>query len=140
NAVAATLFNRMLESDAQARIQPGLLESWRLVSDDTWEFRLRAGVRFHNGAEFTADDIAFTIARLPTIVNSPGSFTTYTRASKAVEVVDPMTVRIRTNGPHSNLLVDLARIAVLDRGTHENATTDDFNAGRAVIGTGPYRL
>ncbi|GGG24780.1 ABC transporter substrate-binding protein [Caldovatus sediminis] len=140
NAVAATFFDRMLESDAQARVHPGLLESWRLLADDTWEFRLRAGVRFHNGAEFTAEDIAFTIARLPTIVNSPGSFTTYTRSIAAVEVVDPMTVRIRTNGPYPNLLVDLARIAVLNRRTHENATTDDFNAGRAVIGTGPFRL
>jgi peptide/nickel transport system substrate-binding protein len=140
NAVAATFFDRMLESDAQARVHPGLLESWRLLADDTWEFRLRAGVRFHNGAEFTAEDIAFTIARLPTIVNSPGPFTTYTRSIAAVEVVDPMTVRIRTNGPYPNLLVDLARIAVLNRRTHENATTDDFNAGRAVIGTGPFRL
>jgi peptide/nickel transport system substrate-binding protein len=140
NAVAATLFDRMLESDAQARIHPGLLESWRLLADDTWEFRLRAGVRFHNGAEFTAEDIAFTIARLPTIVNSPGSFTTYTRSIATVEVVDPLTVRIRTHGPYPNLLVDLARIAVLNRRTHENATTDDFNAGRAVIGTGPFRL
>ncbi|MBX6376509.1 MAG: ABC transporter substrate-binding protein [Acetobacteraceae bacterium] len=140
NAIASTFFDRMLESDERARIRPGLLESWRLVSNDTWEFRLRPGVRFHNGAEFTADDIAFTIARLPTVVNSPGSFTTYTRQIRAVEVVDPLTVRIRTNGPQPTLLVDLARLAVLNRRTHENATTDDFNAGRAVIGTGPYRL
>ncbi|MBW8270193.1 ABC transporter substrate-binding protein [Caldovatus aquaticus] len=140
NAVAATLFDRMLESDAQARVHPGLLLSWSLPAPEVWEFRLRPGVRFHNGAEFTAEDIAFTIARLPTIVNSPGSFTTYTRAIQAVEVVDPLTVRIRTSGPYPNLLVDLARIVVLNRRTHEGATTEDFNAGRAAVGTGPYRL
>src|SRR5690606_25776101 len=137
NAIASTFFDRMLESDARARIRPGLLESWRVVSDDTWEFRLRAGVRFHNGAEFTADDIACTIARLPTILTSPAACTASTRQIPAVEVVDPLTVRTRTNGAQPTLLVDLARLAVLNRRTHENATTDDFNAGRAVIGTGP---
>ncbi|WP_135467639.1 ABC transporter substrate-binding protein [Crenalkalicoccus roseus] len=140
NAVAATLFSRFLEADGQARIQPGLIEGWRVVAPDTWEFRLRPGVRFHNGAEFTAEDVAFTIARLPTIVNSPGSFVTYTRAIRAVEAVDPLTVRIRTATPHPTLLVDLARIAVVSRRTHEGAGTDDFNAGRAAIGTGPFRL
>jgi peptide/nickel transport system substrate-binding protein len=140
NAMASMLFNRMLETDPRARVQPGLLESWRVLAEDTWEFKLRANVRFHNGAAFTAEDIAFTVERLPTIVNSPGSFTTYTRAILAVEVVDPLTVRIRTSGPYPALLVDLARVPVVDRETHQNATTDDFNAGRAAIGTGPFRL
>jgi peptide/nickel transport system substrate-binding protein len=140
NAMASMLFSRMLETDSRARVGPGLLESWRLLADDTWEFKLRPGVRFHNGAEFTAEDIAFTVARLPTIVNSPGSFTTYTRSIQAVEVVDPLTIRIRTKGPYPALLVDLARLPVVDRETHQNATTDDFNAGRAAIGTGPFRL
>lgn len=140
NAVAATLFNRMVESDSQARIQPGLLESWRLVSDTVWEFKLRPNVRFHNGAAFTAEDIAFTIARIPTIQNSPGMFTTYTRSIGRVEVVDPLTVRIHTRVPSPSLLVELARLVVVDRETHQNATTDDFNAGRVVFGTGPFRL
>jgi len=140
NAMASTLFNRFLETDAQARIQPGLFASWRVVAPDTWEFKLRPDVHFHNGAEFTAEDVAFTIARLPTVVNSPGSFTTYTRAIREVEVVDPLTVRIHTRVPHPALLVDLARIFVLNRRTHEKATTDDFNAGTAAIGTGPFRL
>ena len=140
NAVAATIFDRMLETDVQARVHPGLLAGWRLLSPETWEFRLRPGVRFHDGTELTADDIAFTIARLPTIVNSPGSFTTYTRSIRAVEVADPLTLRIRTAAPDPTLPVSLARIAVLSRRLHENATTDDFNAGRAAIGTGPYRL
>ena len=57
----------MLETDAKARVHPGLLAGWRLLSDTAWEFKLRPGVRFHNGAPFVAEDIAFTIARLPTI-------------------------------------------------------------------------
>ncbi len=72
-------------------------------------------------------------------MNSPGSFTTYTRTIKDVEVVDPLTVRITTQVPNPSLLVDLARVAVINRRTHENATTDEFNAGTMAIGTGPYR-
>lgn len=140
NAVAATLFSRMVETDAQARVRPGLLASWRLVSDTVWEFKLRPDVRFHNGAPFVADDIAFTIARVPTIQNSPGLFTTYTRGIARVEVVDPLTVRVHTRAPNPSLLVDLARLAVLNRRTHEGASTDDFNAGRVVFGTGPFKL
>jgi peptide/nickel transport system substrate-binding protein len=140
NAMAATLFSRFLETDSQARIQPGLLASWEILSPETWEFKLRPGVTFHNGEAFTAEDVAFTIARLPLVVNSPGSFTTYTRAIRDVEVVDPLTVRINTRMPYPALLVDLARVAVINRRTHENATTDDYNAGRAAIGTGPFRL
>ncbi len=42
---------------------PGLAESWRVVDDNTWEFRLRENVRFHDGAALTVEDIAFSIAR-----------------------------------------------------------------------------
>ncbi len=138
--MAATLFSRFLETDTQARIQPGLLASWKVLTPESWEFKLRPGVKFHNGEPFTAEDVAFTIARLPLVVNSPGSFTTYTRTIKDVEVVDPLTVRITTQVPNPSLLVDLARVAVINRRTHENATTDEFNAGTMAIGTGPYRL
>lgn len=140
NAMAATLFSRFLETDTRARVQPGLLASWKVLTPESWEFKLRPGVKFHNGEAFTAEDVAFTIARLPLVVNSPGSFTTYTRAISGVEVVDPLTVRINTQMPYPSLLVDLARIAVINRRTHENATTDEFNAGTKAIGTGPYRL
>lgn len=140
NAMAATLFSRFLETDTQARVQPGLLASWKVLTPESWEFKLRPGVKFHNGQAFTAEDVAFTIARLPLVVNSPGSFTTYTRAISDVEVVDPLTVRINTRMPYPSLLVDLARVAVINRRTHENATTDEFNAGTMAIGTGPYRL
>jgi hypothetical protein len=66
------LFDRLVEQDAQARIQPALAESWRPVSDTVWEFRLRRGVTWHDGRDFTADDVAFTIERAPNVPEQPG--------------------------------------------------------------------
>jgi peptide/nickel transport system substrate-binding protein len=55
-------------------------------------------------------------------------------------VIDPRTVRIRTKGPAPTLLVDLESIAILSKAAAEGRATSDFNAGRAAIGTGPYRF
>jgi peptide/nickel transport system substrate-binding protein len=140
NAFAAMVFDNLLETDAQARLIPALALSWTPVGEDSWELRLRRDVRFHNGSEFTAEDVAFTLERIPLVVNSPGSFRTYTQAIRAVEIVDAHTIRLRTNGPAPLVPTDLAQVPMLDRQTHQGATTEAFNAGRAAIGTGPFRM
>ena len=140
NAYASMVFDNLLETDSRARLTASLAESWRAVGEDAWEFTLRRGVRFHNGSDFTAEDVAFTLERIPQVLNSPGSFRTYTQAITGVEIIDSHTLRFRTNGPAPLLPTDLAQVPMLDRETHQGATTEDFNAGRAAIGTGPYRM
>ncbi len=140
NAAAGMLFDRLVNTDGQSRMIPGLAESWQAVAPNVWEFRLRRGVRFHNGNAFTAEDVAFTIQRVPNVPNSPSSFAIYTRPIRNVEIVDEYTIRLTTEGPYPLLPQDLTNIYILDRETHQNATTEDFNAGRAAIGTGPFRL
>ena len=139
-AVADMLFSTLASFDSSGRLQPGLAESWRPVAPDTWEFKLRPNVTFHNGKPFTAEDVAFTISRVPTVPNSPSSYAIYTRAVKSVEVVDPLTVRMKTDGPYPLLPTDLAQISILDSETHANATTEGFNAGTLAVGTGPFRF
>jgi peptide/nickel transport system substrate-binding protein len=140
NAAASMIFDRLVGTDHQARLIPGLATEWRAVEPDLWEFKLRPGVRFHNGQEFTADDVAFTIARVPNVPNSPSSFAIYTRPIREVQVVDPLTIRFRTEGPHPLMPMDLSNVFILDRQTHEGAPTEDYNSGRVAIGTGPYRV
>ncbi len=140
NAFASMIFDNLLETDATARLTPSLAESWRTVAPDVWEFKLRQGVRFHNGNDFTAEDVAFTLERIPQVQNSPGSFRTYTQAIRSVEIVDSHTIRFRTNGPAPLVPTDLAQVPMLDRETHAGATTEGFNTGRLTIGTGPFRL
>jgi hypothetical protein len=77
--VSQMLFDTLLMTDAQAQLRPGLAESWRAMGEEGWEFRLREGIRFHDGTPFTADDVAFTLERIPTITGPGASFTTHVR-------------------------------------------------------------
>ena len=139
-ALSRHLFSGLTDTDDHAKVIPALAESWRLVDPTTWEFKLRADARFHDGTPFTADDVAFTLDRVPRVPNSPASYSVYTKAVTGVEVVDAHTVRLRTDGVYPLLPNDLSQIMMLSRKVHGTAATEDFNSGKAAIGTGPYRL
>ena len=134
------MFESLLQVDADGRLQPGLAESWRAVDPTTWEFRLRKGVRFHNGQELTADDVLFSLERPSALIKSPGPFTAFTRPITGKEIVDAHTIRLRTATPYGPLALDLSNIFIVSRRLTEAASTDDFNTGKAVIGTGPWRF
>ncbi|MFZ4411015.1 MAG: ABC transporter substrate-binding protein [Paracraurococcus sp.] len=139
-AVAHMIFDSLTTTDGHARLTPDLAESWKPLDETTWEFRLRRGVRFHNGSEFTAEDVAFTFARVPNVPNSPSSYAIYTRPIREVQIVDSHTLRLKTAVPYPLMPTDLASVMILDRETHANATTEGFNAGPMAVGTGPYRM
>jgi peptide/nickel transport system substrate-binding protein len=139
-AVARHIFDQLVEQDEKQRLIPGLATEWHAVDDTTWEFKLRPGVRFHDGTPVTAADIEFSIARPATVANSPSSYTIYTKSVKSVEAIDPITIRIRTNGPYPLLPADLSNISISPKKTAEGKSTEDFNSGLATIGTGPYKF
>ncbi|WP_419895996.1 ABC transporter substrate-binding protein [Roseomonas sp. USHLN139] len=140
NAVAQHFFDKLVERDAAAKLRPGLAESWTLVDDTTWEFKLRKGVKFSNGQEFTAEDVVFTLKRVPNVVNSPGSFSMYSRAVVETEIVDPYTLRMKTAEIYPLLPYDMNNIFIICKSVGDNVATGDFNNGKAMIGTGPFRL
>jgi peptide/nickel transport system substrate-binding protein len=140
HSAAAHFFERLTEFDSNAKMQPALAESWKAVAPDVWEFKLRPGVKWHDGRDFTAEDVAFTIERAPNVPNSPGGFGAFVRGVKRVEIVDPLTIRFHTPGPYPLLPVDFASLFIVSRHAGQNAATEDYNSGKAVIGTGPYRF
>jgi peptide/nickel transport system substrate-binding protein len=140
SAVARHIFDALTQLDARGRLRPGLALSWTPVGEDVWEFKLRPNVTFHDGTPFTAEDVAFSIARAPNVPNSPSSYAQYTKAVARTEVVDPLTIRIHTKGPSPVLPGDLASVSILSKHAAEGKTTSDFNSGVAAIGTGPYRF
>src|SRR6185295_8315758 len=105
NSIAEQIFNKRIENDAQQKPKPGLAESWQTIDDLTWEFKLRRGVKFHDGSEFTAADVAFSIER-PGIINTPGGFTIFTRSITEKIIVDPYTIRLKTAAPYPNMPTD----------------------------------
>ena len=140
NSIAMQIFDRLVERAADGALAPGLAESWRPVSETVWEFRLRPGVTWHDGRPLTADDIAFSFTRARNVPNSPGGFGGFLRSVASVTGVDATTLRIETHGPSPGLPGDLVNVAVIARHAAADAATADYNAGRAAIGTGAFRL
>jgi peptide/nickel transport system substrate-binding protein len=134
------VFETLTDRRPDSGLAPGLALSWRPVGEAAWEFRLRPGVRFTDGRPFTADDVAFTIARVPGVPNATASYAGQVRAITRVEVVDPLTLVLHTDGPAPSLPVDLSVVAIVSRHAGEGASTEDYNALRAAIGTGPFIL
>ncbi len=139
NNVAAHIFDYLVLRDERQKTIPGLAESWRTIDPVTWEFKLRRGVKFHDGSDFTAADVVASIERVPVVPNSPSPFTAYTKQIKEMIVVDPQTIRFRTATPYPLMPSDMTQVAIISRSAAK-ASTEDFNSGRAAIGTGPYRL
>lgn len=139
NQMARHIFDNLIHTDARLQPQPGLAESWRVIDDRTWEFRLRRGVTFHDGTPFTAEDVVFSFDRVPRVQNSPGSFALFTRG-KTITIVDESTIRITTAEPYPLMLNDLAMVAIVSRRAAASAGTEQFNSGSAAIGTGPFRF
>ena len=134
------LFDSLVDVDPEGRLIPALAESWKAVDDTTWEFKLRRGVKFHDGSEMTADDVLFSLERPTQIANSPGPFTSYTKPIVAKQAVDRYTVRLKTASAYGPLPLDLISIFIVSKKAAARATQEQFNSGVAAIGTGPFKL
>jgi len=140
NNIADHIFGTLIHKDEKQRLKPGLAESWRPIDDLTWEFKLRKGVKFHDGSDLTAEDVAFSIDRTGKVPSSPAPFTIYTKQVTEAIVVDPLTIRLKSSAPYPNMAVDISTVQIVSKRAATGATTDDFNTGKAAIGAGPYKL
>ena len=134
------LFEALTAMDPRDRLTPGLAIAWRLIDDATWEFKLRPGVTFSDGTTLTADDVAFTIERVPKVPTTVTDMAEYVKAIARTEVIDPHTVRFHTKGPFPLAPEYLSAIGIVSRQHGEGASTSDYNTGKAAIGTGPFRF
>ncbi|WP_159998375.1 ABC transporter substrate-binding protein [Roseomonas sp. 18066] len=140
NGLLQQIYEPLVLEDPSGALQPRLATAWRPLDATSWEITLRDGVRFHDGTPFGPEDVAFTLARVPQVTGSPGPFTAQTRQITAVEITGPHTLVLRTAAPHPLLPRDLSYIMMLSRSVHAGKRSEDFNAGSAAIGTGPYRF
>jgi peptide/nickel transport system substrate-binding protein len=140
NSLLLHVYEPLILRDANMKLKPGLAQSWRAIDDLTWEFKLRRNVKFHDGTPFTAEDVVATYKRVPSVPNSPSSYATFTKPIVETKIVDPYTVIFKTASPHVLLPSDLAAVYIVPKAVAEKAATEDFNSGKAAIGTGPYKL
>ena len=139
-ATASAMFERLVSFDAQLQLHSGLAVSWRLIDPTTWEIRLRAGVKFHDGSDLTAADVIYSLNRVRNIPHSPAPFSHAVSNVAAVEAVDPLTLRIKTTQPTPLLMEQIGFVFIIPAKLGPDVGIDDFNAGKAAIGTGPYRF
>ena len=139
NAIARHIFDNLILQNEKQQLTPGLAVSWSAIDDLTWEFKLRQGVTFHDGAPFDADDVVCSFERAPSVPNSPSSFATYTKGKRVLKV-DAQTVQIKTDKPYPLMANDVSTIPIVSNEVGCGAATERFNDGTAAVGTGPYKM
>jgi peptide/nickel transport system substrate-binding protein len=140
NSLTSYVFEPLIRFDSKYTPEPALAESWKAIDEKTWEIKLREGVTFQDGSPFSADDVVFSFARIPTLLNSPSSFVFAVKPIVRAEVVDAHTLRLYTATPVPLMPYNLTSVAIVSKKLGDGMTTASFNDLRSAIGTGPYRV
>jgi len=137
------IFDTLLRRDLKTlKLEGNLAESWRLLTDTTWQFKLRRGIKFHNGEPFDAAAVKFSVERmLNPAQGAPGR--TSIASIDHVDVVDPYTVNVVTKTPFPLLPVRMSpghcgTVGILP--PKYVAQVGDAAFAVKPVGTGPYRL
>ena len=157
--VPFNIFDRLVDvevdADGNSKIVPSLAENWD-ISDDGLEytFHLRQGVKFHNGNDFTAEDVAYTFHRMLTVEGSVNTefidqikgadelLAGETDTLEGVEVVDDYTIKVTLKEPFAGFLASISSpgVSIYDSEATE-AAGDQFGMDPAVtVGTGPFEF
>lgn len=131
------VYNGLTRFNAKMEIEGDLAQSWDIPTPTTYVFKLRKGVRFHNGREMTAEDVKYSIDRVRDPKNGSPVRGVYSAVDR-VEVVDPYTVRLVLSKPNAALLSMMTGRAsyVVPREEVEKHGT----LQKVAVGTGPFRL
>lgn len=133
-------FFDLLVENKWNKLQPGLAVSWKAIDKQTWEFKLRPNVKWQDGKPFTAADVIFSYQRAKNVPGSVATFGGYVRTIESMSAPDPLTLVIKTNVPNPDLPLNLASVHIVSKHIGEKATTEEYNSGKAVIGTGPFKF
>lgn len=128
-SILANVYDSLTEFDGESKIVPALAAEWRNPDERTWVFRLRSGVRFHDGRPVTADDVVFSLERAR---RSPGTgLASYLVEVDSIRSVGSDTIEVRTRRPFAALLAKLTPIAIVPSDSPAEITRP--------VGTGVYR-
>jgi peptide/nickel transport system substrate-binding protein len=136
--VSAAVFDRLFLFDVQGNSVPRLALSHRIVNETTWEFKLRRGVRFHNGDPFTAVDVKFSFERYLD-PKTKSTSAPILRHIKEVKIIDDYTVQFITEKPDPILIKRFSVIAHIFPSKHIKEKGEEHFM-KQPIGTGPFKF
>src|SRR5471032_1994198 len=144
--VIGQIYETLVGRDEQFRVAPRLALSWAVVEPTAWRFKLRPGVKFHDGTPFTADDVVFSVERaLAPTSQQKQTLPNVTGARR----IDALTVDLITSQPTPILPVSLTNLRIMSKAwcvKHHVEKPLNFSAKeetfatRNTNGTGPYML
>lgn len=148
HALAQQIYEPLISPDMEAKPIPALATEWSVKDGDpnVWVFKLREGVKFHGGEDFTAEDVVFSINRAKM---DDSDMKELLVSITEVRAIDDYTVEFVTDGPNPILPNNLTNTFIMDKGWAEanNVTKpQDFEGGeetfavRNANGTGAFKL
>jgi peptide/nickel transport system substrate-binding protein len=139
--VIRNMFDGLVTRTHDGRVVPELAVSWETPNDTTFIFRLRQGVRFHNGDPMTADDVVFTFNRILApdgVDGKPSPRQGLVAPLQKIEKVDEYTVRMTLANPGPAFLQLLVHTQIIPKRYYEQVGFAGFN--EKPVGAGPFRF
>jgi peptide/nickel transport system substrate-binding protein len=146
NAVyQAAMYDSLVGFDVnKGGVGPGIAEKWELSDDGlTWTFKIRPGLKFHNGDPVTAHDAKFSLERQTSPQSLASAAATLRKIIKSMEVVDDLILKVNTNGPQIGLPASLSRAvapegAIMPKKYIDTVGEEEFR--KKPIGSGPWKF
>jgi len=126
------VYESLVKNDKDYKIQTSLAVNWGLIDDNTWEFRLRPNVKFHDGSMFDSSDVVASFKRAAS--NKDSQLIENLSSISEIQVMDDLNLRIKTYQPDPLLLNRLALVLIMPS---EQAEQEVITS---PIGTGPYKF
>lgn len=135
------IFDTLFSMDKDLNLQPEIAESAKVLDELTWEFKIRKDVKFHDGTPLTAADVVASLERAKKDIHGGTSpLKRYTKSLVEITATSDYVVRIKTSKPMPLLRGELTVIPIIKKSFAATASSDAFNSGEAVIGSGPYKF
>jgi peptide/nickel transport system substrate-binding protein len=136
--VNINMFDSLLHRSPKLEFEPSIATSWKALSDTLWEFKIRKGVKFHNGDILTPADVKYSFDR---VIDQTKKSPQYgnVRAIKEVKVIDADTVHIITDKPFPLLLERLVFFPIVPK-KHVETVGDQAFGTTSPVGTGPWKF
>ena len=146
NMLNGQVYERLVMRDRQLGIAPQLAQSWQQLSPTKWRFKLRPGVKFHDGTPFTADDVVFSVARA---AQPTSQISNYAVALGEVRKIDDLTVEFTQKAPNPIFLQHLDTVFIMSKAWSEKNRVvkpqsfkdkEETYAATNANGTGPFMV